>query len=589
MRQESLAGAARVSPRDTPGGVVSGWCSMVRMATAPGFTEADIERIAGSRSFDRGLDYVDDVTDLEISDSRVTATVQGTYRYRVTLTIGGGQLDGTCSCPHGQEGFFCKHCVATGLAVLELGDDLPARVEASHAKETSLRSWLESLSHKELLAELLDLIADDPDVRRRFELRAATENTDVAAIRRAVRDLVEVTGYIEFDQAPKYAHRVDEAIDTIANLIDAGGAAEAIGIAREAFTLLTDAFEVVDDSSGMIGDSAFLLLSVHLRACQEAPPDPVTLADYLVGLALKADHGVAPDLADYAGLLGEAGMARVRHRVAAAYGDNPHNYYARNLMETVVKAEGDVDALIAIYAVQLDDHGRMHLRIARELDGAGRHDEALGWAERGLREAGRPDDQLADYLADRYASDGRTADVLALRWSGFEAERTLARYQALRRAATGSGSWAADRAKALGRLREDAGATPGRGYFNWAWAGPVLVDALIDDGDLDAAWTAVTTGAATTTATLDQRLRLADRLAPTRPGAALPVYLTAIGPLRSQTGDQTYQQLARLLLSVRSCHEKLGTSAEFARYLAAFRTDQKRKRNLMKILDKNGL
>jgi uncharacterized Zn finger protein len=45
------------------------------MAAAPGFTEADIERVAGSRSFERGMDYVDDVTDLEISDSRVTATV----------------------------------------------------------------------------------------------------------------------------------------------------------------------------------------------------------------------------------------------------------------------------------------------------------------------------------------------------------------------------------------------------------------------------------------------------------------------------------------------------------------------------------
>jgi hypothetical protein len=47
--------------------------------------------------------------------------------------------------------------------------------------------------------------------------------------------------------------------------------------------------------------------------------------------------------------------------------------------------------------------------------------------------------------------------------------------------------------------------------------------------------------------------------------------------------------MARLLLSVRGCHERLGSGAEFARYLAALRTDQKRKRNLMKVLDKNGL
>jgi hypothetical protein len=64
-----------------------------------------------------------------------------------------------------------------------------------------LRSWLESLSKK----ELLDAIADDPDLRRRLELRAAA---DAAAIRPAVRELIEITGYIEYDQAWDCARHV---------------------------------------------------------------------------------------------------------------------------------------------------------------------------------------------------------------------------------------------------------------------------------------------------------------------------------------------------------------------------------------------
>jgi uncharacterized Zn finger protein len=169
------------------------------------------------------MEYVDAVADLEISSTQVTATVYGTHRYRATLTAGDGQLAGTCTCPHGQEGFFSKHCVATGLAVLELGDDLPGHLEARQAQETSLRSWLESRSKKELLAELLDLIADDPDLRRRFELRAAAEHADAPAIRRAVRELIEVTRYIEYDQAWNYASDVEEAADAIGSLIDADG------------------------------------------------------------------------------------------------------------------------------------------------------------------------------------------------------------------------------------------------------------------------------------------------------------------------------------------------------------------------------
>ncbi len=47
--------------------------------------------------------------------------------------------------------------------------------------------------------------------------------------------------------------------------------------------------------------------------------------------------------------------------------------------------------------------------------------------------------------------------------------------------------------------------------------------------------------------------------------------------------------MAELLLSARSCHRTLGTEAEFAAYLAALRTDQKRKRKLMATLDQHGL
>jgi uncharacterized Zn finger protein len=562
---------------------------MVRMAAAPGFTETDIQRLAGSRSFGRGVEYVDAVADLQISDSRISATVYGTHRYRVSLTANDGRLDGSCTCPQGLEGNFCKHCVATGLAVLQLGDDLPGHIQASQARGTSLLSWLESLPKEELLAELLGVIADHPDVRRRFELRAAAEHADAGAIRQAVRELITVTGYIEYDQVWDYAFGVEEAADAIDSLIDADGAAEAIGIAREAIALLAGAFETVDDSSGRIGDSACQLLDVHLRACQAAPPDPVSLASYLAGLHLNDGYGIAPDLAGYADLLGDAGKAEVRRRITAAFAANPDNYYARHLMETIVKAEGDVDALIAIYAAELDDRGWTHLRIARELDEAGRRGDALGWAERGLREARHPDERLVDYLADRYASDGRAEDVLALRRSRFEAARSLAHYQALRRAATDAGTWQSERRKALARLHEDAKATLARTQLSWGWTGPVLVDALIDDGDLDAAWTAVTTGPAKAGATYDQRIRLADSLASTRPADVLPVYLAAIESLRYQTGDDIYRQVARMLLSARDCHEKLGTTAEFRRYLAALRTDQKRKRNLMKILDANGL
>jgi uncharacterized Zn finger protein len=561
-----------------------GGCSMMHMAPVLAFTKDDLKAAAGAKSFERGLDYVRDVEDLEVASTQVTAWVYGSSKYRVCLTFGDEELSGSCTCPYGQEGFFCKHCVAVGLAVLETGEDLPVLIEATRAERHALESWLESQSKEELLAELLGLLDEEPDLRRRFELRAAAVNLDAVTVRRAVQELIMLPrrGYVEFSEAYTYANDVHKAAAAIDDLTEAGGAADAIGIAREAVALLTEAFESVDDSSGVIGEAALELLAVHLRACEAAPPDPVSLGDYLAGLLLHSDYGFGPNLADYASLLGEQGFAAVRERIEAAYTRNPQDWQARSLMELLARAEGDVDALIAIYAAHLDDGGWNHLRIAQELDENGRGGEALGWAERGLAEAAHPDQRLVDYLASRYAAAGRGDDVLSLRRDRFRDERTLASYQALRGAATDSGVWPAERAEALALLGKDV--RPSLARVSWGWDGPVLVDALLDDGDLDAAWEAAKDAASDA-----QWLRLADASTATRPADALAVYMRAIAPLKSLTGDRVYHRMATLLLSARACHETLGTADRFARYTTVLRLDLKRKRNLIKILDQKGL
>jgi uncharacterized Zn finger protein len=556
---------------------------MVCMAQSPAFTEADIKRVAGDKSFERGLDYLHAVEDLEIGGAEITASVYGNSEYRVCLAFGDERLTGDCTCPYGREGFFCKHCVAVAMCVLKMGDDLPRQMDAMRAGRQALESWLESLSKQELLAEVLALLREDRDLRRRLELRAASANADAATVRRAVRELIMPRrSSAEYIEAATYAVDVHKAAAAIGDLIDAGGAQDAIEITREAIDLLTEALQYVDESSSWLGDAADELLDVHLRACEAAPPEPVSLGDYLADLLL-GDSELEPYLGDYAGLLGDDGLAMVRERIAAAYAEHPADWRAKSLMEAMAKADGDVDALVAIYAAGLDDRGWNHLRIARELDEAGRGDEALDWAERGLREAAHPDQQLVDYLASRYRAAGRADDVLSLRRDRFHAQRSLANYQALRSAATEVDAWPAERDQALARLREDA--RQWRTTASWAWtAGPVLVDALLDDDDLDAAW-----AAATDAATDAQWLRLADASAATRPAEALAVYLRTVGALKKLTGNDVYQRMAALLLAARACHETLGTTAEFRRYVAALRMDQKRKRNLMKILDANGL
>jgi uncharacterized Zn finger protein len=82
--------------------------------------EQNLRRLAGPRSFGRGVNYAITGKVIRLLRLRrsVEASVHGTSRYRVELWIEDGELTGSCTCPVGDRGLFCKHCVAVGLMAL---------------------------------------------------------------------------------------------------------------------------------------------------------------------------------------------------------------------------------------------------------------------------------------------------------------------------------------------------------------------------------------------------------------------------------------------------------------------------------------
>ncbi|MFJ8201061.1 SWIM zinc finger domain-containing protein [Streptomyces sp. NPDC096152] len=554
-------------------------------------TEANLRALAGARSFERAHGYADAVFGVEVGDGWVTATVHGTERYEVQLTLDGpGGLAGACDCPYGLEGNFCKHLVALGLRVLAQRDSLPRQREAARERAQDLDGWLSSQSKDELLDLLRDQVAEDRQLRRRLEVRAASARGDLAAVRARVRDLLDIGpfaqyGYVEYADARAYADQAGTAVSAIRALTGSGRAADAITLVREMMRQLAAVVESVDDSDGRLGQIGADLADAHLAACQAARPDPAELARWLVGHALgDIDDGLTDiDPLDYEDVLGEEGMAVLRKSAVEAWRGNRRGWAEKHLMERLAKAGGDIEALIAVHAADLSPDGRTHLVIARELDTARRSDEALGWAERGVREArdlAGVDAALIDYLCDRYAQVDRLPDAVDVRREYFRASRTLAAYQQLRAAARAAACWPAERRGALSLLRADAE----RRQQSW-YGGPVLVDALLDDKDVDAAWQA-----ATRTGAHDRQwLALADQARADRPADALGVYLRLAEPLTNQTGNRVYEQLVALQLSIRDCHRRLGTLNEFAVHVTALRTAQRRKRNLMRLMDEHGI
>ncbi|MGP3972736.1 SWIM zinc finger family protein [Streptomyces sp. 8N114] len=555
-----------------------------------GLTEAKLRALAGARSFDRGLGYLDAVTGVEVGDAWVTATVHGTQRYKVELALDEpGGLVSECDCPYGLEGNFCKHLVALGLTLLARRESLPRQRRAAQNRAQDLDAWLSGLSGEELLALVRDQVAEDRQLRRRLELRAASARGDLAGVRARVRELLDIGpfaqyGYVEYADARAYSDQAGQAVSAITALTASGRADDAIALAREAMQLLAEAVESIDDSDGGLGQAGAALADAHHEACRAARPDPEELARWLVGHVLgDADDLTDIDPLDYEDVLGDRGMTVLRELAVGAWRRNRTGWAEKYLMERLAKAGGAVDTLVAVHAADLAPDGRTHLVIARELDLAGRPGQALEWAERGIRDArdlAAVDIALVDHLSDRYTRVGRLPDAVALRRHHFGARRTLLTYRQLRAAALAADCWQDERERALALLRADAE----QRQEGWG-SGPVLIDALLDEKDVDAAWRAATE----TGADEQQWLTLADQARGHRPADALGIYLRLAEPLTRQTGNTAYEQLVSLLLSIRDCHRRRGTLDEFTTYITALRTAQRRKRNLMRLMDQHGL
>ncbi|HET7017107.1 MAG TPA: hypothetical protein VFI65_24505 [Streptosporangiaceae bacterium] len=581
-----------------------------------GCTEADLRAAAGERSFERGIEYLDAVDDLAVLGNKITAAVRGTDEYIVVLNIGGHvPVSGACDCPYGKEGFFCKHCVAVGLAYLRSRSAARRRARptassaaASAAKSAStaesaatsaakprsggLQSWLNSLKREDLLLLVLDQLVEDDDWRGRLELRAASAAADLDAIAARLGALLDAEefgqyGYIEEGESGRYAKRVDTATSVVNELVSTDHAVEAVVVCEYAIAIVSEASRHAGDPAGAIWAAAAGLMTCHHAACVAGQPDPLALADFLAGRLLSHDDLPQPAVARYRELLGAGGLDRLRETLMTAWRTDPSNSAAQRAIVDFLRMTGDIEALVEVMSADLPSTGEGHLKIAQELDTVGRKDESLDWAERGLGLPGRDRSAvpaLSDYVVERYLELGRTADALQVRKADFESAPDLAAFGRLRATARETDSWPETRQWAFDRLRADADAMRKTHRGVRFRPGPVLIDALISEGDIDAAW-----DAAAGIATEAQKLRLADLVAETRPADALAVYQRQIQALKQETGDKAYERLARLLLSARACHDRLGTQAAFSLYLRALREDQKRKKRLITVLDSHGL
>ncbi len=555
--------------------------------------------MADPRSFMRGLAYQQQGrVEVEAQGSDVvTATVRGSMPYRVELRRA-PKLSWSCTCPVGEDGYFCKHCVAVALQVT--GDEPEGRQtrQAERADGADLVKYLSGLESEELVDLLQEQVESDWRLRERLTARALTSGGGSLDVRSWKQRIDAVFGdsrdFVPYAEAGGWAQDIFEVIDALGDLIDAGHAAAVVGLAEHAHRRADAAVQYVDDSDGWLTDISGRLGELHLGACERARPDPVELAGRLAELELTSEldtfHRAA---ATYAGVLGAEGIAAYRRTVepkwkATRKAKDPYShtaFRAREAMIGIAQAGGNPDDLIVIRGDDLRTPDA-YLEIAGELAAAGRQTEALDWARRGVATfADRywQTTPLRQFLAAQLRAAGDDAGAEELWWEAFERHPSLDGYRKLL-AESADEETRRDQAIGLLRARLDADDTGARTRNPLLDRSPAttLAEILLYEGQVDDAWEAASVYGC------DERawLTLARAREGTHPLDAIPIYQRAAAAQIATKRNGGYRTAVDLLARIRMLANKAGEPQRFSELLAGITAEHARKRNLIALIDK---
>lgn len=596
-------------------------------ALADVFDAAAVQRLAGASAYGRGVVYFRDrrVDDTELRGGRLAATVRGTMPYLVELWADRGGPRWSCTCPAAEDGSFCKHAVAAALS-LGADDDPPILVpsaaggrsagrDSASDTDDELATFVGGLPTERLAEIVLERAASDWRLRERLlaEARAARgAGPDLAAWRHRIDRAFAAGpyarhGFVTYSDAPGWAAGIDDVIDALEDLCRAGHHDAAARLAEHAHRRADKAMDYVDDSDGWLAGFSERLTELHLRACEEGLPDPAELAVRLVELETTSElDGFRRSAAVYAEILGEVGLDEFRRRlephrdaVADHTGEwSSQEYRIRQAMVGWALGRGDPEALIEAHTRARDRilPGDV-LEIAQALDRAGRGDEAVAWARRGMSDSGRAwqAGELRDFLAGKLRDRGEEQAAVVLFWEAFVSGPSLSAYRRLLDEGAGE-DWLARCRKelrdSLDRVPPGTGpgglATPAAAFGPWPPAVPeaaaALVDILLFEGLLDDAWDVVHRfGCRAQT-----WLTLARAREESHPLDAIAVYESAALAIIDRKKANQYQSAVDLLVRVRRLADSAGKPRRFTSLLERVRTEHKAKRKLKALLDAQG-
>lgn len=564
-----------------------------------------LRKLAGEQSYERGEHYFANgrVRSLTEDSGRLSATVQGTRAYRVSLCVERADVEYSCTCPMGRDGAFCKHCVAVGLAWLSEQSAASERGRKPTVRMGDVRRYLATQEKSVLIDLAMEHAKENDRIRQRLLLRAARlegRGIDLDTYRRAIDAAADTGDFVEYGAVHDYAQGIHDAIDSIDEILREGKADQVVDLTEHALSVVERALESVDDSDGYMGGILERLQQLHLAACKKAKPDPTQLARRLWAWELSGEWDVfSGAVKTYAGVLGRDGIAAYRQLAEAEWPkvpvlgprgadrrDHARRFRITRVMEALARQTGDVEAVVAVKKRDLSSPYN-YLQIAETYKAARKHDLALEWAERGVDAfPERTDSRLRQFLADEYHRRKRHDEAMAIIWAEFAESAQLEQYRLLKKHAARTGSWNVWREKAIAFIRQSIATAEGdarstRSIWSRHTDRSELVRILLWEKKADAAWHEAKAGGCSN----GLWLALAAKRMKEHPRDALPIYQRQIEPTLSRKNNQAYREAIGLLRQIRDLMFRVGQQPEFERYLAQVRLGHKAKRNFIALLD----
>ncbi|MFC7142874.1 SWIM zinc finger domain-containing protein [Halosimplex aquaticum] len=225
-------------------------------------TQSNIRDLCTDAVFDRGQNYYSEgkVHERRRVDDIITATVEGSRLYDVTLSLAESDFEPSCTCPYDGAG-ECKHVVAVLLSLI---DELP------EDEGERLDTVFESIDTSELQAFVREELArDDAMLDRFFATFDATSGKSHEAYRDDVSQL--------FDEHTREYPVVIDAID-FSRFTDLGERYQDRGRYRQAAAVYRGLVAGIDDNIELV-DGAYDHYARVFREGLDAYVECVTAAD----------------------------------------------------------------------------------------------------------------------------------------------------------------------------------------------------------------------------------------------------------------------------------------------------------------------